>query len=412
MDAAEKNIRYVLATRTDDPGATLLLGLVSEAKGDYSNAVRLLISQFDLVTSQPDRTVALFHAIYQTGARSDVARIVDVLKLRAADPAWASAIGRCAEIATKSGDRETSEVLDSLIPANGPPRLAAELERATVLYNAGKTAEAQQLLSQLSDSKPKDDNIQALLGRCYESMHQPALALRAFQRALDLAPSRVERYEDLISLQLDLGLIRDAESLVNRLMALAPNDARSWLMKGNMELRTNAFRDALKSYTRASDLDKGNADALLGRAAVDSVLGLNDDTVNDYQAGLDRFPDDARFYIAFAAMLLASSDSTQAYTRIEGLLHQAVKLDPRSPDAHYQLGQVALRQSKLEEAKSEFLVSLEADPDRSNTHFALSLVYRRMGQTTNAAEQFAIYEKLKQIEEHEAAMSDQSVEKP
>lgn len=412
VDAAEKNIRYVLVRRPDDPGANLLLGLVSEEKGEHAAAVRLLTSQFDLVLSQPDRTVVLCRSIYRSGEHADLPRLVSALKLRASDRAWASAIGRCAEIAAKNHDGETSDLLDSLLVASEPTNQSTDLERAATLYKAGKVAEAQQLLLQLAGSKPGDDNVQALLGRCYESLHQRDLALRAYHRALDLAPTRVEHYEDLISLQLDLGLTGDAQSLANRLSALAPNDARSWLAKGNIELRTNDFQDALKSYAYAGGLDAHNADALLGRAAVNSVLGLNDAAINDYKTGLDRFSNDARFNIGYAAMLLASPDATQAYPRVESLLRQAVKLDPNSPDAHYQLGQVALRQGKLEEAKSEFLSSLEADPDRSTTHFALSLVYRRMGQAPDAAKQFAIYEQLKQTEEHATAMSDQPAGKP
>src|SRR6266480_4905239 len=58
LPSAEKNLRYVLERHPGDSGATLLLGLVKERSGDYSSAARLLDSQFDLVISQPDRTVA------------------------------------------------------------------------------------------------------------------------------------------------------------------------------------------------------------------------------------------------------------------------------------------------------------------------------------------------------------------
>jgi hypothetical protein len=49
----------------DESGAILLLGMVKERTGDYTSAAQLLDSQFELVTSQADRTVALFHSIVQ-----------------------------------------------------------------------------------------------------------------------------------------------------------------------------------------------------------------------------------------------------------------------------------------------------------------------------------------------------------
>jgi Flp pilus assembly protein TadD len=88
MSAAGRNLRHVLAKRPEDPGAILLLSLVSEANGDYVTASRLLHSQFDLVVSQPDRRAALFHSDFQIGQRNHIPKIVEALKARANDPAW------------------------------------------------------------------------------------------------------------------------------------------------------------------------------------------------------------------------------------------------------------------------------------------------------------------------------------
>jgi tetratricopeptide (TPR) repeat protein len=272
-------------------------------------------------------------------------------------------------------------------------------------------AGAQQLLLQLAGSEPGNANIQALLGHCFESLRQPELALQSYQRAVELDPSQVGRYEDLILFQLELGRTSEAMSLANRLISVAPGDARLWVLKGNVELRANAFQDALNSYTHASKLDRFNADAVLGLAGVHSLSGASSAAIADYQAGIQRFPTDARFYVAFAAALLASTDAPQTYPQVKSLLQQAVRLDSRSPDAHYQLGQLALRQGQLSEAKTEFLASLQGDPNRSNTHFALSLAYRRMGQTDDAAKHFSIYGRLKQAEERGSLVTER-VSKP
>src|SRR5947208_6724388 len=67
MSSAEKNLQYVLARHPDDSGSILLLGLVKERNGDYTSAAELLDSQFELVISQPDRTVALFNSVLRSG---------------------------------------------------------------------------------------------------------------------------------------------------------------------------------------------------------------------------------------------------------------------------------------------------------------------------------------------------------
>jgi Flp pilus assembly protein TadD len=58
-----------------------------------------------------------------------------------------------------------------------------------------------------------------------------------------------------------------------------------------------------------------------------------------------------------------------------------------------------MQQNRLKDAEKELLLSLRANPDRSKTHFALSVVYRRMGRTEDAGRQFVIYQDLKQSEE-------------
>ena len=94
MPAAEANLHYVLKKRSGDPGALLLLGLVKEKTGDYAKAAQLLDSQFELVAAQPERTVALFHSLVETGQADKIAKIVDVLKLHTNDKSWAGAASR------------------------------------------------------------------------------------------------------------------------------------------------------------------------------------------------------------------------------------------------------------------------------------------------------------------------------
>jgi tetratricopeptide (TPR) repeat protein len=194
LSSAEKNLNYVLGKHSGDTGAILLLGLVSEKKGDYHTAAQLLDSQFDQVISQPDRTVSLFNSWVQSGELGKLPKIVDVLKLRTTDPSWASTISRCSEIAAMGGDLETARSLLSLIPLNESTRPMAGLQLAKVLYGRNQVSAAKQLLLQLADQGVMSADLQALLGACFEAEHQPALAAEAYQREIDMDPARVDYY--------------------------------------------------------------------------------------------------------------------------------------------------------------------------------------------------------------------------
>jgi tetratricopeptide (TPR) repeat protein len=153
----------------------------------------------------------------------------------------------------------------------------------------------------------------------------------------------------------------------------------------------------MESYTHALHLDKGNPDALFGVAAAYYVTGQGDAAIAQCKTGISRFPNDARFYISYAEMLLTSPDAMQVQAK--DLLEKALKLAPQSAQAYYLLGQIALQQGQWKTAEEHFLRSLSFDPDRSKTHFALSRVYRRTGRAEQAAKEFALYEELKQAEE-------------
>jgi tetratricopeptide (TPR) repeat protein len=412
LSSAEKNLLYVLSRRPSDAGATLLLGLVREKAGDYVSAAKLLDSQFELAMSQPDRTVALFHSIIQSGDHDKLPKIVDALKLRASDKLWANAMGRCTQIAAMGGDLQTAQVLFALIPDDDSGRPAAGFELAKLLYSRDQVSQAKELLLQMAEHGVVNADLQALLGNCFESERQPGLALQAYQRAIEADPSRIDYYEELISLLLDLRKTNDAVALVNHALAIAPNDARPWVWKGKVSLRTNAYKAAIESYAHAAKLDGSNADAVLGAAAVHFVAGQSDAAIAEYKAGIVRFPNDPRFYIACAEMLLGSPDALKLQAEAESLLQKAVKLAPQSAEAHYQIGQLALQQNRLKDAETELSLSLQSDPDRSKAHFALSVVYRRMGRTSDATKEFALYEGLKQSEEGGTGTAMTAAEKP
>jgi tetratricopeptide (TPR) repeat protein len=412
MPSAEKNLQYVLARHPGDSGALLLLGLVKERTGDYAQAAQLLGSQFESVISQPDRTVALFHSIVQSGQRDKIAKIVDVLKLHANDKPWTEATVRCTQIAAMGGDPETSEALFALIPNENSGRPAAGLQLARLLYTRAQVSQAKELLLQLAENGVVSADLQALLGNCFESERQPGLAVQAYQRAIQADPSRIDYYEDLISLLLYLRKTSDALLLVNHALEIAPDDPRPWVWKGNVDLRRNAQKEAMESYRHAAKLDGSNADAVVGIAAVYFATGQSDAAIAEYRGGITRFPSDVRFYVACAEMLLASADSFKLQAQAKSLLDKAVKLTPQSAEAHYLLGQLAMHQSRLKDAETEFALSLQSDPDRSKAHFALSVVYRRIGRTDDATKEFARYQNLKQVEESGTATEMTAAGKP
>jgi tetratricopeptide (TPR) repeat protein len=286
-----------------------------------------------------------------------------------------------------------------LIPVDDSDQPRAGLQLARLLYSHSQVPRAKELLLQLKSQGVDNADLETLLGNCLESEREPEQAIAAYQRAIAADPSRIDLYEDLISILLYQHRTGDALLVAKQALTAAPNDSRSWVWKGNVDLARNAYKDAMESYTHAVRLDNGNPDALFGVAGAHYVTGQNEAAISECKAGISRFPGDTRFYVSYAEMLLASPDALRLHTQAKDLLEKALKLDPQSAEAHYLLAQIALQEGKLKEAEEDLLRSLASDPDRSKTHFALSRVYRRTERADQAAKEFALYEKLKEREE-------------
>jgi tetratricopeptide (TPR) repeat protein len=401
LDAAERNLGYVLKKLPNDPGATLLLGLVSEKRGDFPKAAELLNSQFELATAQPDRAVALLRADILSGQKTSLPKIIQVFESHGNDESWLDAIRRSTQIAASAGDLQTTDALFRLIPESDPHRTEMAIQLAVVRCHHSQIEQAEGLFEALIDHGLTRADAQVLLGNCFEWLHQTERARVAYQTAIELDPSNISRYGDLMSLEFELGRNNEATALANRAISVAPNDARAWVWKGNAELLNNSYNSATASYETAARLDEHNADALLGLAAVKLLSGLSDAAIEIYKIGIQKFPGDSRFYIACAEAMRVSPQSVELAGSAEALLKKAIALEPNSAEAHYQLGQLALQQGRLTAAESEFLASLSANPNQSKVHFGLALAYRRTGRASEATKEFALFEEMKKKEDQE-----------
>lgn len=412
LDAAETNLRYVLKRLPDDSGATLLLGLVCERRGDFSKASELLNSQFELAISQPDRALALFRAVILSGQKNSLPRIIRVYESHVNDESWLDAIRRSTRIAASAADLQTAEALFRLIPESDSHRTEVATQLALVQCHNSQFEQAENFLKDLTEHGLAKADAQALLGNCYESLHQTDRAREAYQTAIDLDPSNISHYGNLISLEFEQGRTTEATALANRAVSVAPTDARAWVWKGNAALLNNTYNSATASYETAAKLDEHNADALLGLAAVKLLSGLSEAAIEIYKLGIQRFPDDPRFYIACAEAMRVSPQSTELAGSAEALLKKAIALDPNSAEAHYQLGQLALLQGRLKDAESQFLASLSSNPNQAKVHFGLAQTYRRTGRATEAGKEFAVFEELRKNEEQERAAVTAPAVKP
>jgi Tfp pilus assembly protein PilF len=400
---AKENLKTILRQQPTDKQAQLLLGMVSENMGDYEAAARMLGSVPDEVRQQPESIAALARSYYHL-RQTDRARAT--LAQLSSHPAGPQALILGAQIADQMQDYRTAEELLTSIRSTFPDQPRVDYLLALVEYHAGRFAQSQQTLETLINSGHKNTAVLNLLGWCQQKQGRPKEAVEALEESIQLAPSEEANYLDLGRILLAQHSLPLALPLVRKTTGSFPQSAAAFELRGKVEAEVGQFTDAVRSYTRAAQLDPSRPDPILGLAQAQFAAGRSDDAAANFEAGIRRFPKDARFKAQYAVALLRRSETgdATAEARAEQLLRSALALDPSLPEAHYQLGSLASKKGLMSEAQQHLEEAVKLDPGNGQAHFALSRVYRRLGRKQEGARQMELYETLKSADsQHDSA---------
>ena len=79
-------------------------------------------------------------------------------------------------------------------------------------------------------------------------------------------------------------------------------------------------------------------------------------------------------------------------------LDEAIRIDPKLAEAHYDKGLLLQFQEQWSESIPELETSIALKPEKARTHYRLALAYARIGNREKAKEQFALQKKYREQE--------------
>jgi tetratricopeptide (TPR) repeat protein len=391
---AKRNLQIILKQKPSDPPTLLLMGMVSENMQDYATAAKMLSAVPALVRQQPESIAALARSYYHLSNQQKAREMLG--QMSPSDP---QAILLSSQIADEMRDYAEAEKLLLSIQSTPPDPAAIGYGLALVRYHAKRVPEARQTLLELINAGHKTGAIYNLLGWCYQDEHQLDRAVAALEEAARLDPQQETNYLDLAKIYIANGKIPSALLVVKRGAAALPDSPRIVLLRGSIELKVGQFTDALASYTHAQQLSN-DPDGALGIARAQFGAGMIKEAAAGFESGMKRFPKDARFPLHYALLLLKQSETGDASAEMhaETLLKSALALDRSLPEAHYHLGDLALKNGRNVEAVAHLESAEKLDPENKETHFALSRAYRHLGRPSDSAREMDLYNKLKDAE--------------
>jgi tetratricopeptide (TPR) repeat protein len=369
--------------------------MVAENMKDYATAARMLASVPKEVQKQRESIGALAVSYYHLGEREKARNTLAELR--------EYAIGQHpvllgAEIADQNADYETAEGFLLSIRNDNPDQADLGFRLATVQYHARKFDQSEQTLLQLISTGNTTAETFNLLGWCYQQLGQDELAIHAFEQAISLLPHEESNYLDLEEVLAIQNNIVAALKVAKRATDACPRSPRVFISRGELEVRASQFADAVASYHEATVLDPHDADALLGSADSEYAADMREEAYDSFETGLRQHPKDARFPLHYASALLKEGETgdTNSQLRAAALLKSAVSLDPSSADAHYQLGEIDLKEGRTTDALLEYRKAARLEPKNPKIHFGLSKVYRRLGRVEEASREAKLFEELKE----------------
>lgn len=288
------------------------------------------------------------------------------------------------------------------------------------LFYAGKSfaaldryADASIAFSQYLLTHPQSDEAAYLLAYMKFKENKPAESLNLFTAAASIKPPQAD---DLKIVALDYVLLNDQNSAARYLeqaLVMKPDSVEIRYDLGRVRYQQNQFASAIAAFGEVLRRDPKHVKA-------ENNLGLSLEATNQI--------DDAMIAYRKAIELdeLSEHHSEQPYLNLGillsklgrpaeslPLLQKAEVIALTSAKVHYELGKTFFNLDKLSDAERELEESARIEPNDGPTHFLLGRLYKRMGDSEKATNEFALTEKLIEANRHGGVpMGDASPKAP
>lgn len=264
-----------------------------------------------------------------------------------------------------------------------PGNVAARYRLALSLRRANKIPAAIELLNGL----PPDSKALNLLAECYIQQKEPASAVNALRRAIQIAPTDEQNYVDLGVLYIEQKEPRSAVETANEGLRQLPDSARIHAIRGAAYTWLNDPQRAAEDFDKA---DQFEPEQLYGSVGLSMLFRQNEhlpDAIRILRNKLAERPDDPtlNYLLADTLVRTGAEPGQPSFDEALALLKKSTALDPKFQKAQLALGKLYLRASLLDDAVRQFRIGTELDPNDRSALNQLILLLRQTGKNEEAS---------------------------
>ena len=219
----------------------------------------------------------------------------------------------------------------------------------------------------------------------------PEEAIKDYDKAIQLDPSRATRYYNRGTAKAKLGLSAEAAEDFSKSIELNSKSPRAFYNRGNSMVALKRYEEAIADYGRVIDLDPSQAMAWGNRGSAKSEIGQIEEALDDFSKFIELRPDDAFGYFNRGS---AKSRLGRYFDAIDDY-SEAIKRDPNHAPAYFCRGNCKADVEQHEAAIRDFNNVIRLNPGHAKSYFNRSVSKRKLGRIVEAGEDYAMFQALR-----------------
>ena len=253
---------------------------------------------------------------------------------------------------------------------------------------------AEESLAAAIEQHPQSTDLLKVLGRVFVIDRKPLNAAVALKKAEAIQPLDPGSRFTLALAYISMRKGEWARPELERLIAADPENATYQYWLGRLDYDAGQYAKAIERYQRVIARDPSFVRAYDNLGLCYDALNQSDQAASQYRKAVElnrKLPaPDGWPALNLGKLLRTRGDVDEA----ESLFREALKYNPRFPQAHYQLGILLEHKGRMDEATSELTTAAELDPEYADPHYALMRIYQRQGRTADAERALATFKRL------------------
>jgi tetratricopeptide (TPR) repeat protein len=284
-----------------------------------------------------------------------------------------------------------------------------ELEEALQLHDY-KRAETLLVEEAGRDPKsPRTAKLLAFVGGIFFLDKQYLNSVIAWEKSQAIAPLDERSRFTLAMALIHLNRRDWARPELEKLVAAQPKNPVYLYWLARLDYDGRDYGAAITKFKKVTEIDPKMMRAYHGLGLCHDYVGQLDEAINDYHRAIElnrqQLKPSPWPNVDLGVALIEKNRLSDA----EKTLREAIRYDPRLPQAHYELGRVLDKQHQSQDAIDELKRAAEFDTAYPDPHYRLGQIYRRLGKNELAKTETDLFLQLKKAAETQPTLKSQVV---